>query len=295
MSIRVHIRGQIVPPENALVSVLDRGFLYGDSVYETISTVGGRLFALPEHLERLLRSAERIGLVPPPREEISRAVAETVAAAGNAESRVRVMITRGEGPLDLDPASATRPELVVIVAPLGGPTPAMYEKGVAVEIVSVERNHPRAIDPAVKSGNYLNNVLALAEARRRSGAHEAILCSPSGSLAEGASSNLFLVSGGVVKTPALSVGVLDGITRAVVLRICREAGIPALEVEHLAPDELRAADEAFITSAARGVLPVTVVDRQPVGTGVPGPITRRLRQLFQADVERILQVPGALP
>ena len=286
MSIRVHIRGQILPPENALVSVLDRGFLYGDSVYETIGTVDGRLYALDEHLDRLFRSAERIGLSPPPRAEITRAIAETVTAAGNPESRVRVMITRGVGPLDLDPASATHPELVVIVAPLGGPTAAMYENGVGVAIVSVARNDPRAIDPAVKSGNYLNNVLALAEARRRPGVHEAILCAPSGSLAEGASSNLFVVKGAVVKTPGVAVGVLDGITRATVLRLCRGNAIAAEEVDYLAPDELRGADEAFLTSAARGVLPVTAVDGAPVGSGLPGPVTSRLRELYQVEIRR---------
>jgi branched-chain amino acid aminotransferase len=280
MSIRVHVQGQVREPEAARVSVFDRGFLYGDSVYETIATAGGRLFALPEHLDRLARSAGRIGLALPPRDTIERAIADTVAAAGNPESRVRVMVTRGTGAFEMDPASAGAPELVVIVAPLGGPTPAMYEQGVAVEIVSVARNHPAAIDPAVKSGNYLNNVLALAEARRRSGAHEAILCAAGGSVAEGASSNVFAVRAGEVRTPALSVGILEGVTRSKVLELCTRAGIPAVEVAAMTPDELRGADEAFLTSAARGVLPVTRIDGKPVGTGVPGPVTRRLRALY---------------
>src|SRR5688500_5496472 len=128
MSIRVHINGRITLPEEARISVLDRGFLYGDSVYETIGTVAGRLYALGEHLDRLVRSAERIGLSPPPRQQIEQAIAETLSAAGNVESRVRVMLTRGVGALDLDPASATSPALIVIVAPLGGPTADMYER-----------------------------------------------------------------------------------------------------------------------------------------------------------------------
>jgi branched-chain amino acid aminotransferase len=198
------------------------------------------------------------------------------------------MLTRGVGALDLDPASATHPQLIVIVAPLQGPSADMYEKGVGVHIVSVSRNDPRAMDPGVKSGNYLNNVLALGEARRLSGAHEAILCSASGSLAEGASSNLFLVSGGTVSTPALSVGILDGITRASVLAVCREAGIPLEESPHLPPDRLRDADEAFITSAARGILPVTSVDGSVLGAGQPGPVTTRLRGLYQQKVAREL-------
>jgi branched-chain amino acid aminotransferase len=281
MSIRVHVGGRVVPPERAQVSVFDRGFLYGDSVYETIATVGGRPFALLEHLDRLARSGERIGLAVPPRSVLEAAIAVTLAEAGNAESRIRVMVTRGEGGGDLDPALGGTPQLIVIVGPLHGPSAEMYEKGVAVEIVSIARNDARAIDPAVKSGNYLNNVLALGEARRRSGAYEAILCAPNGSVAEGATSNLFAVCGGQVRTPALSVGILDGVTRGKVLALCRQHGLPWVEVDHLAPDEVRSAQEVFITSSTRGVLPVTTVDRQPVGDGRPGPMTRRLLDLYR--------------
>jgi branched-chain amino acid aminotransferase len=282
MSIRVHVDGHICLPEEAKISVFDRGFLYGDSVYETIGTVRGRLFALSDHLDRLQRSADRLGLRLPPREVIERAILDTIAAAGNAESRVRVMVTRGGGKLDLDPASAGEPRLVVIVGPLGGPTAEMYDRGVAAAIVSVTRNLPAAIDPAVKSGNYLNNVLALSEARRaRPGVHEAILLSATGSVAEGASSNVFAVKGGEIVTPALSVGILDGVTRGKVLGLARTAGIGCREAEFLAPDELRAADEIFLTSAARAVLPVTEIDGHPVGGGKPGPVTRRLMELYE--------------
>jgi branched-chain amino acid aminotransferase len=289
MSIRVHVGGRVVPGPEAQVSVFDRGFLYGDSVYETLATVNGRLFALAEHLDRLERSASRIGLPLPERAHIQAAITATVGQAGNAESRVRVIVTRGEGGIDLDPASAGKPSLVVIAGPRNGPTADMYARGVAVQIVSVTRNHPGAIDPAVKSGNYLNNVLALGEARRRSGAHEAILCAASGSVAEGASSNVFTVVDGQLRTPALSVGILDGITRTKVLELCRTAGLPAREVEFLSPDELRGADEVFLTSAVRAVLPVTRVDDRPIGDGTPGPITRRLMALFQAAAEAALQ------
>jgi branched-chain amino acid aminotransferase len=281
MSIRVHVAGRICSPENAHISVFDRGFLYGDSVYETIATAGGRLFALDEHLDRLERSAARLALALPPRAQIEQAIGETMAAAGNAETRVRVMVTRGVGPLDLDPAAGEQPTLVVIAQPLVGPRPEMYDGGVAVAIVSVVRNLVGAIDPAVKSGNYLNNVLALQEARRRQpGAHEAILCSAGGSIAEGASSNVFAVVAGTLVTPALEVGILEGVTRGKVLALARAEGIPCREAEFLAPDELRAADEVFITSAARGVLPVTTVDGRPVASGRPGPVTRRLMESY---------------
>src|SRR4051812_15191043 len=186
MPTRVHIGGRVCLPEDAKISVFDRGFLYGDSVYETVATAHGRLFALPAHLTRLERSAELIGLRVPPRAQIESAITETIAAAGNVESRLRIVLTRGGGgKLDLDPASADDTQLVVIVTPLQPPSRSMYENGVAVAIVSVTRNSPRAIDPAIKSGNYLNSVLALGEARRRD-AYEAILCSADGTIAEGA-------------------------------------------------------------------------------------------------------------
>jgi branched-chain amino acid aminotransferase len=281
MSIRVHIAGKVCLPEEAKISVFDRGFLYGDSVYETIGTAYGRLFAARDHLDRLERSATRIGLRVPPRAEIERAITETVAAAENAEARVRVILTRGAGKLDLDPASVDDTQLVVIVFPLGAPSAEMYAKGVSVAVVSITRNSPRAIDPAVKSGNYLNNVLALGEARRRSGAYEAILCDADGTVAEGSTSNIFAVVAGEVRTPPKEVGILDGITRAKVFELCRESGIPLRETR-FRPEELRASDEAFITSATRGILPVTRVDEGPVGAGVPGPVTRKLMALYDA-------------
>jgi len=285
MPIRVYMAGRVCLPEEAKISVFDRGFLYGDSVYETIGTVHGRLFAARDHLIRLERSAERIGLRCPPRAEIERAIAATVEAAGNPESRVRVILTRGSGKLDLDPASVDDTQLIVIVFPLGAPTPEMYAKGVAVAIVTITRNSPRAIDPAVKSGNYLNNVLALGEARRRNGAYEAILCADDGCIAEGSTSNIFVVRGGQIWTPPAEVGILDGITRAKVLDLCRAHELPLVE-RRFSPDELRGADEAFITSATRGVLPVTLVDGKPVGAGVPGPVTRRLMGLYDELARR---------
>jgi branched-chain amino acid aminotransferase len=285
MPIRVHIGGSICPPEEAKVSVFDRGFLYGDSVYETIGTYHGRLFAARDHLDRLERSAERIGLRAPPRAAIEKAMAETITAAGFPESRVRVILTRGAGKLDLDPASTDDTQLVIIVFPLGAPTPEMYDKGVAVAIVSITRNSPAAMDPKVKSGNYLNNVLALGEARRRSKAYEAILCGGDGSIAEGSTSNIFAVIAGEVRTPPPEVGILDGITRAKVIQLCRGNGVPFAE-RRISPDELRGADEAFITSATRGVLPVTTVDEKPVGAGVPGPVTRKLMALYDELARR---------
>ena len=288
MSIRVHVGGRVSLPDEASVSVFDRGFLYGDSVYETLCTENGHPVALEEHLDRLERSSRRIRLRPVPREEIKRALADTLAAAGNAESRIRIVVSRGVGTLDLDPSSAPEPALVVFVGPRGEPSAELYERGVSVAVVSVTRNHPNAIDPAVKSGNYLNNVLALEEARRCYDAHEAILLAPGGSVAEGASSNVFLVTGGRVRTPATNVGILDGVTRAKVLALCDQAGILAEEVTFLPPADLEGADEVFLTSSVRGVLPVTKVGDKTIGDGMPGPITRRLQALY---LEHTRQAP----
>ena len=269
-----------------MVPVFDRGFLFGDSVFETLGTNHGRLVFFPEHLNRLSRSAERIYLSLPSRREIEEAVRETLAAAENPESRVRIMVTRGDSQGDLDPGKAGPPRLVVIVQPLGEPTPELYEHGVEVEIVSVTRNLPRAIDPLVKSGNYLNNVLALGEARRRRpSVHEAVLCAANGSVAEGATSNVFAVVAGELSTPSLDVGILDGVTRGKVIDLARNNSIGCCEVPFMSPDELRRAEEVFLTSSVRGVLPVTQVDGFAVGNGKPGAITQRVMRHYRHLVE----------
>lgn len=282
MSIRVYIGGQPREPETAMISVFDRGFLFGDSVYETIALVDGRLLFLTEHLDRLERSAGRIYLIPPPRSQVERAIRETVTAAAEKDARIRVMVTRGGGGIDLDPATAGAPQLIVIVQPLGGPTAEMLETGVAVALVKATRTAPSGVAPTVKSGNYLGSVLAIAEARRRwPGVNEAILCSASGSVAEGATSNVFVVRAGALETPALEVGILDGVTRGKVLDLARGAGLEAREVPFLDPQSLREADEVFLTSAVRGILPVTKVDGTAVGNGRPGTVTRHLWTLYR--------------
>jgi branched-chain amino acid aminotransferase len=283
MSIRVHVNGQICSEQDARISVFDRGFLYGDSVFETLGTKDGVLFSLSEHLERLEASAARIGMKCPPRETIVAAVHATVAAAGNRESRVRIIVSRGEGWGDLDPQAASEPRLVVMVGERGGPTPEMYADGVSATVVSVIHNHPGALDPTVKSGNYLNGVLAVGEARR-AGAHEAILCAASGYVAEGATSSVFAVSSGRIETPSLEVGILPGITRRLVLEVCRREGMPVTESSTLLPQALRSADEVFLTSSLRGVIPVTRLDGSVVGDGRPGPVTKRIMTAYETWV-----------
>jgi branched-chain amino acid aminotransferase len=276
---RVFIDGELGDEATARVPVFDRGFLYGDSVYEVTRTAGGRPVDLDRHLDRLERSAEMIGLAAPPRGAVVEAVHATLAAAANPESYVRVVVTRGGGDIGLDPALADRPRLVVIVRPLVLPPDALYRDGCDVAIVAVRRNPRRALDPAVKSGNYLNNILALAEARRAN-AHESIMLNPEGRLVEGSTSNVFLARAGRLVTPAFEDGLLDGITRRRLLELAAAAGIPAAEA-HLGADDLRGADEAFLSSSLRGVLPVARVDGVALPAS-PGAVTRELMRRYDA-------------
>ncbi len=295
MATLVNLDGALVPPAEAKVSVLDRGFLYGDSVYEVIRTYRGAPFELDAHLARLAHSAGRIGLVPPwdgPR--VAREVTRTLAAAAalgpapadpgaapwNAgEWYVRVVMTRGAGEIGLDPALAVDPRAILVVQPLAGPPARAYAEGVAAAIVGVRRASPAAVDPSAKTGAHLPNVLAVREARA-AGAHEALLLDDGGFVTEGSSSNVFAVSAGRLRTPPLGAGILEGVTRGVVLRLARGAGVPVEEVA-LRPEDLEAADEVFITSTMREILPVVRLGARDVGTGRPGPTTERLHRAFR--------------
>jgi len=285
MATVVSINGSLTDPNEARVSVFDRGFLYGDSVYEVLRTVRGRPRWLDDHLVRLQRSAEGIGMaLPRPVDEIARMVEEAVRAADNEECYVRIIVTRGGGDIDLDPAKAVGPQLVMIAKPLKLPPEELYRNGANVVIVKVLRNSRQAVDPAVKSGNYLNNILALAEARRVK-AYEAIMCDGEGNIAEGSTSNVFAIRGGGLSTPPLETGILDGITRSKILALCAREGIVVRE-EPMRPENLRGADEAFLTASIRGVMPIRAVDGHAIGARCPGALTRRLMDLYQASLER---------
>lgn len=277
MSVVVSIDGELFD-ESATVSVFDRGFLYGDSVYEVLRTANGKPVDFTEHLARLGRSATAIALEGPPTAELIEAVSGALALAENDESYIRIMVTRGAGEIGLSTELARGRKLIVIVRPLVLPTADQYETGVVLRIVGVQRTSKRAMDPGVKSGNYLNNILALHEARR-AGADEALMCDNRGRVAEGASSNVFIVSGGGLSTPSLNVGLLPGITRQRIIDLAKADGIGVSECE-LAPQQVRAADEVFITSSIRGVLPVSRVDERPVRAGAPGPVTKRVMELY---------------
>jgi branched-chain amino acid aminotransferase len=290
----VNLDGVLVPPEQAKVSVFDRGFLYGDSVYEVIRTYAGRPFELEAHLARLRHSAARIALVPKwDSERTAREIARALDAARGAdrsapdaapwnvgERYVRVVMTRGAGEIGLDPALAVDPVALVVVQPLSGPPLSAYREGVKAAVVGVRRAAPEAIDPSAKTGAHLPNVLAVKEARA-AGAHEALLLDAHGFVTEGSSSNVFAVSGAVLRTPPLAAGILEGVTRAVVLRLARAAHV-AVDEAPLRPEDLERADEVFITSTVREVVPVTRLGERGVGSGRPGPLTRRLHAAFRA-------------
>jgi len=282
MASKVWIDGAPVDAAEARVPVFDRGFLYGDSVYEVLRTFDGRPFELSPHLDRLEHSAEGLQMRLPPRAEIVRAVEETLRAAGEPNAYVRIVVTRGAGEIALDPAAADEPRLIVIVKQVSLPPKSAYDDGVEVAIVGRSRSSPAApgqtVDPSVKSGNYLVSVLALAEARRR-GAYEAILCDGVGRITEGGSSNFFIVAGGRVVTAPVSAGILEGITRRMVIGLVRGAGI-AVDEMPLWPSDLKRADEAFLTSSVRGVVPIARVDGAALGAGKPGPITRQVMALY---------------
>jgi branched-chain amino acid aminotransferase len=275
--------GRVCPPKEQSISVFDRGFLYGDSVFETLRTYAGAPFALDQHLARLARSAELVFIpLPIPLPELGKEVLKAIRLAENPESYVRVMLTRGQGPLGLDPALAQRPSRLVIVAPLNRPPAHVYDAGVAAITHHTQREGDGTSASGAKIGNYLVNVLALREAGL-AGAVEALIIDGRGRVLEGASSNLFLVKGGQLITAPVEAGILAGITRAHVLTLAEVHGIP---VQLRAPvrEEAREADEIFITSSIRELVAVVRLDGQPVGSGSPGPVYQQLLQSFRARV-----------
>jgi branched-chain amino acid aminotransferase len=274
------INGAVVPAEQARVSVLDTGFTFGDGVYETLRTYGGRPFELGRHLARLRASAARLGIeVPAGDGELRARLDALLERADHGESFIRLIVTRGVGDCSYHFERVQGPTVVMFARPHEAIPDRAYREGVDVAVVSVRRNHPDALDPAIKSINLLNNVLAVREAQAR-GAIEAILLNQRGEVAEGASSNLFVVRAGRVVTPPLDAGILAGITRDLVIELGPAAGHPVHE-RPLSVGELLEADEAFLTSSLKEVAPIRAVDGRPIGDGRPGPATLRLLRAYR--------------
>lgn len=283
----VYLNDKFVPQEEAVVSVFDHGFLYGDGVYETLRAYRGRVFQLAEHLARLERSASRIQLtLPVSRGRLTDLVRESLLRNQLQEAYLRITVSRGAGEIGLDPALCKAPTLVIIAKPFQPYPESLYADGVSVLIAKTKRNLPEALPPQVKSLNFLNNILAKMEAKA-AGAHEALMLNHRGELTEGTTSNLFVVQGGRVRTPAVECGILNGITRGLVLQLASELGIPSEEAR-LTVDDLLRADECFLTNTTQEVLPVTRVNGTMIGNGRPGEITRRLHVSFRACLDRLL-------
>jgi branched-chain amino acid aminotransferase len=281
--------GVPVEPADAKISVFDRGFLYGDSVYETLRTSGGKFVRWHAHLDRLRRSAQGIGLeIAYGDADIRSAVRQTVEASGNSESRIRIVVTRGTGPLMLDVRGAEDQQLVVFVQPLTPISDAVYERGVSAVIVG---DGPGLTQPGLKTGNYLPNILALKQAIEQRG-DDAIVCNRAGEVAEGATSNVFMVSAGELSTPPLEDGLLAGITRSRVIELCAEVGL-TLHERSISPAGLRSADEVFLTSSIRGIMPVTRLDGQPMSGERPGELTRRLMGAYEVWLSAIARGESA--
>ena len=282
------INGEQRSPEEATVSVYDRGFLYGDSVFETVRTYGGAIFALDEHLNRLEDSAEKMGIpLPVPLGTLEDETQRAVSAAGNAESYARIMITRGTGPVGLDTALAEDSLRVILVEPLKTPPPSHYEHGIVAACVETVRASDAA--ESAKLGNYLASALALRRARDL-GAHEALVVNRDGLVVEGTTSNVFAVVDGDLVTPPIGLGVLAGITRHYVLKLAEDNGVNVRE-RAMPPDEIVLSDELFLTSSIREILPIVTVDGHSIGDGRPGPITQRLHRAFR----RLTGMDGKLP
>lgn len=284
---KVYIDGKFYDEASAKISVFDHGLLYGDGVFEGIRIYNGRVFKLKEHIDRLFYSAKAILLtLPMTHEEIMRATVETCRANGLREGYIRLVVTRGVGTLGLNPNRCKNPSLIIIAGKIQLYPEEMYAKGMEIVTVATTRNLHNAVNPAIKSLNYLNNILAKIEANI-AGCEEAIMLNSEGFVAECTGDNLFIVKGRQVMTPPLSAGALYGITRGVCMDLARETGLVVTE-PNLTRYDLFNADECFLTGTGAELIPVVKIDGRVIGTGTPGPVTKDLIRRYHA----LTQVSG---
>ena len=282
MSTRVWINGTFFDKHDAKISVYDHGLLYGDGVFEGIRIYAGKVFKHAEHIDRLFDSAKSIALkIPLTPAEVIAAVEATVAENKKFDGYIRLIVTRGPGTLGLDPRKC-EPQIIVIVDDISLYPKELYENGLEIITASTIRNHPNAVNPRIKSLNYLNNIMAKIEAIR-AGCLEAIMLNHNGEVAECTGDNLFIVKKGVLKTPPIDAGILEGITRNFVIELAKQLDIPFQETT-MTRHDVYIADELFLTGTAAEVISVTKVDDRIIGTGKQGPITRQLRERFQKQV-----------
>jgi branched-chain amino acid aminotransferase len=289
----VYVNGKISPADQAVVPVYDHGFVYGEGVYETLRTYNRLPFLYYSHMRRLRQSAERL-MLDVPFDDVTMLgwINHTVRAAGELnEAYIRILLTRGVGELNYDLKTTPKPTTVIIVKPFEAPADRVFTDGIRIALVDMLRNHPRSVNPIIKSNNLLNNALAM-QAAYRTGAEEALMCNYRGELTECSQANFFMVRGGVALTPKSEAGLLEGVTRAFIFEIGQELGIEVRE-ETLFPKDLETADEMFITSTTRELSPVVNVDGRVVGAGKPGPVTTRLLERYQARAREMSAVPAS--
>jgi branched-chain amino acid aminotransferase len=285
----IYLNGQLVPKAEAVISVFDHGLLYGDGVFEGIRAYNGRVFKMEEHLDRLWRSARAIMLdIPMTKADMTRAVLETLRANQLKDAYIRLVVTRGKGDLGLDPRKCPKPTVFIIADKIALYPEECYTHGLDVVIVNTRRNSPQALNPNIKSLNYLNNILAKIEANRV-GVKEAIFLNLEGYVAECTGDNIFYVRDNKLHTPPAAAGALDGITRRCVLDVAKKLGIEAAEV-FCTPYDLYTADEMFLTGTAAEVIPVVRLDSRKIGDGTPGPMTKKLIKAFR-DLTRTEGTP----
>ena len=276
----IYIDGEFLPKAEAKVSVFDHGLLYGDGVFEGIRSYNSRVFKLDEHLERLYDSAKSIMLqIPIPIETMKETVLETLRRNHLREAYIRLVVTRGAGDLGLDPDKCPKPSIIIIADKITLYPQKFYEDGLEIVTASVRRNYSEAINPRIKSLNYLNNILAKIEGKQ-SGAEEVLMLNAEGYVVECSGDNIFWVKNGVLVTPPVHIGILEGVTRNSVIDLARDAGMQ-VEERVFTRHDLYIADECFLTGTAAEVIPVVKIDRRAIGDGQPGKVTEKLIAAFR--------------
>ena len=285
MGPKVYINGELYAKDEAKVSVFDHGLLYGDGVFEGIRCYSGHIFKFTEHIDRLYDSASAISMeIPMTKEELKEAVQTTLEANKMKDSYIRLVVTRGVGKLGLDPFNCSDPQVIIITDLIQLYPKELYEKGLDAIIVSTIRNHSKALNPKIKSLNYLNNILAKIECLN-AGAAEGIMMNTDGYVAECTGDNIFIVRGNEIFTPPNDAGILVGITRNVVIELANESGIKVRE-EQLTRDDLFEADECFLSGTAAGIIPVARIDERKIASGKPGEITLSLLKKYDERVKQ---------
>lgn len=285
MSIKVFINGEYFAKEEAKISVFDHGLLYGDGIFEGMRAYSGKVFRHQAHMDRLWNSARAIALeIPMTKDEMMKAVNDTLAINGLTDAYIRLVVTRGAGNLGLNPFNCSNPRVIIITDKISLYPQSLYENGMEIVTASTIRMPAAALSPRIKSLNYLNNIMAKLEARC-AGCEEAMLLNSKGEIAECTGDNIFIISGDVIFTPPTDAGILEGITRGAVIDLAKEMGYEVREIARTRHD-LYVADECFLTGSAAELIPVVKIDGRPIGTGKPGPVTKNLIAHFRDLIVR---------